>query len=198
MSRQTSKTSSADGETIDHRLLKALGHPLRQRILRVLGDRVASPVELSRELQEPLGNVSYHVKMLEELDAVELVRTAPVRGTLEHFYRATMRAEFDDSHWARLPLAVRRKLFDSTLQMLWDDVVVAAEANGFDGERAHVSFTPLELDEEGYDDTVQILAETLERVLTVQAEVQGRLATGDQDGTALRRTEVALLHFDRA
>ena len=198
MTRQTTKTSSADDATIDHRLLKALGHPLRQRILRVLGDRVASPVELSRELEEPLGNVSYHVKMLEGLGAIELVRTAPVRGTLEHFYRATMRPEFDDAHWARLPLAARRRLFDSTLQMLWDDIVAAAEANGFDGGRGHVSFIPLELDEQGYDDTAEILAETLERVLAVEAEVRGRIAAGDVDATPLRRTEVALLHFDRA
>jgi DNA-binding transcriptional ArsR family regulator len=198
MTKDTTKTAARDDATIDHRLIKALGHPLRQRILRVLGDRVASPVELSRELEEPLGNVSYHVKMLEELDAIELVRTAPVRGTLEHFYRATMRAELDDAHWARLPLSVRRRLFDQTLQMLWDDTVEAAEANGFDDERAHVSFTPLELDPEGFDEVVEILAETLERLLAAQAAVKNRAASADGDGPESRRTEVGILHFDRA
>ena len=33
--------------------------------------------------------MAYHVKILEETGAIELVRTAPVRGALEHFYRAT-------------------------------------------------------------------------------------------------------------
>jgi DNA-binding transcriptional ArsR family regulator len=199
MTKQTTKTAQVDDAAIDHRLLKALGHPLRQRILRVLGDRVASPVELSRELEEPLGNVSYHVKMLEELEAIELVRTAPVRGTLEHFYRATMRVEFDDAHWARLPVSVRRKLFDQTLQMIWDHVVESAEANGLDDERAHVSFTPLELDVEGYDEVVGILADTLERLMEAQASAKGRLAElGDDTDAELRRTEVVMLHFDRA
>jgi len=198
MTKQTTKPADIEIGAIDHRLLKALGHPLRQRILRVLSDRVASPVELSRELEEPLGNVSYHVKMLEELEAVELVRTAPVRGTLEHFYRATRRVELDDAHWAQLPLSVRRKLFDQTLQMIWDHVVDAADDIGFDGARAHVSFTPFEVDEQGYEEMVGILAETLEQLIAAQAAVNDRRsALGDAEGEA-RRTEVVMLHFDRA
>jgi DNA-binding transcriptional ArsR family regulator len=73
----------------DQRLIKSLGHPVRTRALEILNERVASPSELAKQLNEPLGNVAYHVKILEENDAIELVRTAPVRGALEHFYRAT-------------------------------------------------------------------------------------------------------------
>jgi hypothetical protein len=47
---------------------------------------VASPSELPDALGEPLGNVSYHVRILRELDCIELVRTEPRRGALEHFY----------------------------------------------------------------------------------------------------------------
>jgi DNA-binding transcriptional ArsR family regulator len=75
---------------LDPRLIKALGHPVRVRALEVLHQRIASPSELAKELREPLGNVAYHVKILEENDAIELVRTAPVRGALEHFYRASV------------------------------------------------------------------------------------------------------------
>ncbi len=73
----------------DQRLIKSLGHPVRTRALEILNERVASPSELAKELNEPLGNVAYHVKILEENNAIELVRTAPVRGALEHFYSAT-------------------------------------------------------------------------------------------------------------
>jgi DNA-binding transcriptional ArsR family regulator len=83
-------TAKSKEATVDQRLIKALGHPVRMRALQVLNTRVASPSELSKELNEPLGNVAYHVKILEENDAIELVRTAPVRGAVEHFYRATM------------------------------------------------------------------------------------------------------------
>jgi DNA-binding transcriptional ArsR family regulator len=74
----------------DARLHKALSHPLRQRILGLLqgcdGDGV-SPSQMSESLREPLGVVSYHVQRLVDLDVLELTRTEPVRGVVEHFYR---------------------------------------------------------------------------------------------------------------
>ena len=88
---------------VDQRLIKALGHPLRMSVLAILNARVASPSELAKELGEPLGNVAYHVKILEETGAIELVRTAPVRGALEHFYRATPRSTRRGSTWTTLP-----------------------------------------------------------------------------------------------
>lgn len=71
-------------------LFKALGHPLRRRVLElILKEEELSPVEASRRLDEPLSNVSYHVRVLDETGAVELVQTLPRRGSTEHFYSAT-------------------------------------------------------------------------------------------------------------
>ncbi|MEA2361317.1 MAG: hypothetical protein QOD71_462 [Thermoleophilaceae bacterium] len=70
---------------------KAIAHPLRLAILERLYDRDASPVELAREMQESLANVSYHVRALHELGAVALVRQRQVRGAMEHTYTATVR-----------------------------------------------------------------------------------------------------------
>jgi DNA-binding transcriptional ArsR family regulator len=41
---------------------KAIAHPLRATILNGLCDREASPIELAKEMGEPLANVSYHVR----------------------------------------------------------------------------------------------------------------------------------------
>jgi DNA-binding transcriptional ArsR family regulator len=70
---------------------KALSHPLRARILQVLGERVASPNDLAVELKAPLGVVSYHVRMLRDYGMIELARTEPKRGALQHYYRAKPR-----------------------------------------------------------------------------------------------------------
>jgi DNA-binding transcriptional ArsR family regulator len=83
-------------------LLTALGHPLRRRVLRELvTNGTASPRDLSTILSEPLSNVSYHVRVLANRGALELVRTRQVRGSTQHFYRATMAPE-----WARVALGV--------------------------------------------------------------------------------------------
>lgn len=65
-----------------------MSHPLRARILDALAGSPKSPVVLARELNERLGNVSYHVKVLERAGLVELTATRQVRGTVEHVYTA--------------------------------------------------------------------------------------------------------------
>ncbi len=95
-------------EGITQQLAKALAHPLRVRILSSLHKGISSPNQLAQELGEPLGNVSYHVKTLLEYDCVELVKTEPRRGAVEHFYRATERAFFSDADWAKIPASARK------------------------------------------------------------------------------------------
>lgn len=75
----------------DSQLLLALRHPMRRRILRLMaGAEELSPRELSRALGQPLSNVSYHVRVLADCDAAALVRTRPVRGSTQHFYRSAI------------------------------------------------------------------------------------------------------------
>ncbi|MBS1879125.1 MAG: helix-turn-helix transcriptional regulator [Actinobacteria bacterium] len=86
----------------DNDLLIALRHPLRRRILRRMDDeRPISPRELSHQLQVPLSNVSYHVRVLVDCAAVTLVGTQPVRGSMKHFYRSAI-----DAPWARQVLGI--------------------------------------------------------------------------------------------
>jgi DNA-binding transcriptional ArsR family regulator len=69
-------------------LLVALKHPLRRAILQTMdGEEMISPRELADQLEEPLSNISYHVRVLNEYGAVEQVGEAPARGSLQHFYR---------------------------------------------------------------------------------------------------------------
>jgi DNA-binding transcriptional ArsR family regulator len=71
----------------EEELHTALKHPLRRQILRLMQDgNQASPRELADELEQPLSNVSYHVRVLVQCGAVKLVDTEPRRGSLEHFY----------------------------------------------------------------------------------------------------------------
>jgi DNA-binding transcriptional ArsR family regulator len=184
-------------EPIDRRLVKAMAHPLRHRILSRLNERVASPKELADEFCEPLGNVSYHMRILADLGCVELVRTEQRRGALEHYYRAMMRPFFNDSEWARIPLSTRRAIHDQHLRRIWNDVASAAANGGFDDTRAHVTWTPLDLDEQGYEDVVEVLGEALERLLEIQADCAARQVESGDGAPAPIATEVVMLHFGR-
>lgn len=77
-------------------LFNALGHPMRRQILRaMLGtSEEVSPRELSAELSQQLSALSYHVRVLAECRAIELVRTEQIRGSTQHFYRAVVKANW--------------------------------------------------------------------------------------------------------
>jgi DNA-binding transcriptional ArsR family regulator len=183
------------GETSEARIAKALAHPLRARILQRLGERVASPGDLAVELGAPLGVVSYHVRMLRDYDCVELVRTEPRRGALQHFYRATARPQLDDDQWRTLPAGLRRELAGETIQEVVDDLAAAADAGKLDDPEMTVSRTPLELDERAWKKLNRLLARTLEQALQIASESAARNA--DAKGSVFG-TEMALLHFKRA
>jgi len=75
-------------------LFNALGHPMRRRILREMLDSGGelSPRELAAKLAEQLSALSYHVRVLAECHAIELVRLEQIRGSTQHFYRAVIKA----------------------------------------------------------------------------------------------------------
>lgn len=187
------KPTGDDPANVDARVIKALGHPLRQKILQALTERVASPSEVAKEIDEPLSNVSYHFKILVQCEAVELVRTRPVRGALEHFYRATMRSRLSGSEWETLPQQMRDELFGQTLKQVWDHVVEAAPRDGFKDPRASVAWVALDLDDEAFRALGNELDRLIETGLALQE--QSRARAGDSE---LEETELAFLHFHRA
>lgn len=77
-------------------LFNALGHPMRRQILREMLDSPAevSPRQLATRLSQQLSALSYHVRVLAECRAIELVRTQRIRGSTEHFYRAVLTANW--------------------------------------------------------------------------------------------------------
>jgi DNA-binding transcriptional ArsR family regulator len=169
---------------VDSRLAKALAHPLRVQLLAQLNQGVASPNELAKKLGEPLTNVSYHVRMLHDLGCIELVQTEPRRGALEHYYRAVMRPFFSDRDWKRLPQSARNSISDAVLQLVWDDTAAAIKDGSFeDRDDHHLSRTVLAVDEQGWKDLHELLAETLDRAMEIQAESASRASKSDDDDT---------------
>jgi DNA-binding transcriptional ArsR family regulator len=189
----------ATARRLDEDLARALAHPLRQRILMLLEREVQSPLELAREMGEPLNKIGYHVHALREAGCIELVRTEHRRGAVAHFYRPTSRAFLTDEQWAGLPVGIRRKLVTQTLSDLMGDAREAAEGEGFDHDQVHVTRTQLDVDEVGFEALVELMNQTLDRALEIQAESVNRRASGETEADATaHRTLLGLLHFHRA
>jgi DNA-binding transcriptional ArsR family regulator len=181
---------------VDQRLVRAIGHPLRLRLLTIFNERVASPSDLAVELGEPIGNVSYHTRILARLGCVELVRTKQVRGAVEHYYRAVVRPVFSDEDWAELPLSIRKSLAGAVLTEIATDTGASATEGGFDRDEVHLSRSTLTLDQQGWQDLNVALQELYDQALEIQAQSAARLhSDGASDSEA---AVLALMLFEPA
>jgi predicted transcriptional regulator len=98
---------SGVGRDPEQALLVCLRHPLRKQLLRlyVEEDRMLSPKELSVFTKRHVSNVGYHVRVLVDYGAVEIVAEEKRRGSVEHFYEAT--GLVDEVPWARAALGLK-------------------------------------------------------------------------------------------
>src|SRR5262245_11366280 len=86
---------------------QVFGDPLRIQIVGELNPREMSPKQFFEEFGGgSLSRVSRHFDLLAEYDWIYLVRTesgGKRRGAVEHFYRATGPAMFDETSWPEVP-----------------------------------------------------------------------------------------------
>ena len=166
----------------DPRLVKALAHPLRVQILALLQDRTASPSDLAEELKAPLGNVSYHVRILAKLDLLKLVRKRQRRGAIEHLYRANGRVRVSDRAWGQVPGIVKTAMVDATLDQVGRYVEQAAVMGGFERPEAHIIRQPMRLDQKGWEELSAAVADLLQRANQIERESQERLKDAEHEG----------------
>jgi DNA-binding transcriptional ArsR family regulator len=186
-------------DLLEERVAKALSHRLRLRILERLDEHgVSSPTELADALGERLGNVSYHVRILRELDCLELVRTEPRRGALQHFYRGRVSPWLTDEQWTQLPATFRRKTLARTLSEIREAAAQAGREGGFEGPESHVGRIALAVDDAGRIEIAALLAETREAALRIHAASAGRQAERGPEAPPPIATELALIHVRSA
>ncbi|HEX6753387.1 MAG TPA: winged helix-turn-helix domain-containing protein [Solirubrobacterales bacterium] len=73
--------------SIDKRLAKALSSSLRAEALNLIAEGVDSPKLIAERLDLDVRTVAYHVRVLRNLGCIELAKTRPRRGAVEHVYR---------------------------------------------------------------------------------------------------------------
>lgn len=166
----------------DRRLIEALGHPVREHILAVLNERIASAREIGEEIGADVSSFYHHVEELEKLGCIERVSMSRRRGAREHFFQAKRTVFFDDEAWRRVPATMRTDLATRFIQAIIDDAVSALQSGTLTrrGDE-HVSWTHGEFDEAGWKEATELMTSALERLTAIREESSARLAkSGDE------------------
>jgi hypothetical protein len=180
------------------RLSKVFADPLRMMILAECNMREMSPKQFFNEFGGgSLTRVSRAFEVLEEHDWLYLVRTETGgrrRGGVEHFYRATGFAVFDESIWPDVPESMRKLVSWRTLETFTERVKAAMHAGTIDARTdRHFSWIPLRLDRQGWKNVIGWIDELFYRILDEQKEASQRLS--ESGGEPISMT-VALAGFE--
>ena len=165
----------------DPRYVKALAHPLRIRILAMLGERAASPVQLAQKLDATLGTIAYHVRTLHNLGLIELVATRQRRGATEHVYQAIETPRFSDDAWEGLGPVAKQRLLTAMLRQIGEYVNGSAAVGGFDRSDANISRVSLKLDERGWKQLARATKRWLAEVDRIQESAAERVPAGEAE-----------------
>jgi len=183
-------------ERLDKRLAKSIAHDVRLDVLRILYERMASPKELARFLDEGLSHISYHVRELRDYGNIELVKTEPRRGAVQHYYRATTWPFVSDAEARGLPKPTREEISATVLQAIISEAVGALHWGTFDSRtNRHVSWMPGVVNQRGFDRLMELQLETLERAQAIIEESAEELADTGQKPVEV---VVSMLGFERS
>jgi hypothetical protein len=169
---------------IDPSLFMAMSHPLRVQILGDLSipGAIWAPSDYAEEIRQPLSNVSYRFRALLKFDLVEIVKERPVRGSMEHFYRAKKSALFTNTPaWEKLPGLART----SVAAKAWGGYMgvgrKAIESGAFDKRPdANFSWGTMRVDERGWTDLQASLARSLREMFDIGKESEKRIDAGGE------------------
>jgi DNA-binding transcriptional ArsR family regulator len=180
--------------TLKERLLKAMAHPLRVRILAYMNDRPWSPSELSDELVEGLSQISYHVKVLKDFELIEMTKTEPRRGAVEHYYRAIERVFMPSGITKQFPKSAQRGMYMDTLEDANMDLMASIKSGRFDQRPDyHVSYTPADLDHIACEAAEKLADKFVEDFIRLGEESANRRASGETEGEHIPTSATVLV-----
>lgn len=163
--------------------------------MRVFAEREATPREIAAEIDEPINNVAYHIKILKRLGCIELIQTRQTQGgrVAEHVYKATQRPYWDAEEWKQLGDGEKLDVTAAIMQQISEDIADAMSHGTFNAhDDNHISRSPMTVDQEGWQEVIALLKETMEELMEIQVRVNERGAGREET----LRTSIAIIQFE--
>lgn len=185
--------------TIDPRLVRALGNPLRIRLLELLSDRVsltpAAALKLLGDDGVALSNLAYHLRVLRDCKLVEIAAMADRDGG-GSAYRLTPKCFVEDTVWHLMPSGLKPPVWVAALQALTQRSIHALAAGTVTRPGSQFDLLPLALDEHGWRKAIGALGESLIQVEEAHRESVERARSSAAGADSLRPILISLIAFE--
>jgi hypothetical protein len=169
-----------------------ISHPVRVQILTIANERDISPARYVEEVMgipsgEPahrkaVSHIAYHFNELADAGCLKIVDELPRRGSIEHVYRAGVRAHFTDEEWADLPDDEKHRITTITWQGLMARTEAARLAATIDAKDDRwLAWTAASLDERGWAEMTASLAASHAELEQIREDAEARLVETEEE-----------------
>jgi DNA-binding MarR family transcriptional regulator len=175
----------------DAHAAEVLADTVAMRIVQHLDDADRTVAELAERLRTDVATVDDRLRLLAEADHVE--RRGDRWGT-------SHRLVVPDETWARLSEGARQRYIDELLEEVSEELARATVGGAFSRTDAHLSWTPAQLDAQGFAEASELfgrLLADLDRVRLAAAERLAATPTVTDGAEAPLDAFAVLLLFER-
>ena len=174
----------------------AVGHRIRVHILIVLNEGTFTPGQIAQIIDEPLNNVSNHVRELLDAGSIELVKTEQARNTVQHYYRAVEMPEYSDEEVAAMTPEQRQVTAGLAIQSMIAEVMAGLWAGKMKNDpRLWLAWDWFNVDAQGREDIADIQEESWKRIRDVEVEATNRRAKSGEEAISILVSQTG---FERA
>jgi DNA-binding transcriptional ArsR family regulator len=174
----------------------ALGHRTRIHILLLLNESTYTAAELAELIDEPLNNVSNHVRELVDAGSIEIADVRHNRNFVQHVYRAVETPLYSREDFAAMTPQQRKVTWGMIIQSMMAEVMASFGAGKMDHDPDVVlAWDWLNLDAQGRQEVSEEQVAFWNRLGEIEADSINRVAVSGEDTISY---VVGELGFERA
>lgn len=163
----------------------AIEHPELWALADALAEAPSSAAQLAESSGLPPSKVRKNLRLMKQEGLIESVRTESQRGTVEHFYALSGQMLISTEEVEALTHGDRRRIHSFILKQGLGEAIAAlvTKPSNRSLERVDnpVARFPMQVDEQGWDELVEIHHESLEKLNEARERIAARLEEGDRE-----------------
>lgn len=183
-------------KSIEEVVSYAVGHRIRVAVLMLLNEGTYTPAEMSAIIEEPLNNVSNHLRELLDAGSVEIAKTETKRNTVQHYYRAVEMPYFSDEDVADMTEGQRQVTAGLIVQGMVAEILGGLWAGKMKNDpRVWIAWRWFHVDKQGREELADRLEACWKDVEQIQVDSINRSAESGEELTSMLVSQTG---FERA
>jgi DNA-binding transcriptional ArsR family regulator len=190
------RRSRQRGKSIEEAVGYAVSHRTRVLVLVVLAEDAYTASQVAEIIEEPLNNVSNHIRELLDAGSIEIVKTEQKGNVLQHYYRAGLvQYYYSEEDVAAMSLKERHILSGYAVQAIVAELMAGLWEGKMTDPQMNLSTNWFNVDEEGRRAISEEQERSWQRFQEIEAESMKRRAVS---GDETRSIVVGQMGFERA